>query len=109
MRPPTVFIMIFLASVLCIVATNQAVQAAERVVLLNVPGIDSLPAASKVQSVLRDLDGVIKVRTDLVAHTATLLFDDKAATLGKIRKTLKQAGFPARGQVKFLKLSIFET
>jgi copper chaperone CopZ len=109
MQTPKVLIMIFLASMLCIVATSQSAQAAERAVLLHVPGIDSLPAAAEVQSVLKDIDGVIHVRTDLVAHTATILFDDKNTTLGMIRKTLKKAKLPAQGQVKFLKLSIFET
>jgi len=98
-----------LASMLCLVAAGEGAQAAERAVLFHVPGINSLPAAAEVQAVLKDVDGVLKVRTDPMAHTATILFDDKAAPLGRIRKILKQAKFPVRGRVKFLPLAVFET
>jgi len=47
--------------------------------------------------------GVLKTKTDLEKHTATITFDDTKTSLEKIKEKLADDGYPVIGQPKWIK------
>ena len=49
------------------------------------------------------VDGFPNFETDTKNHTATVWFDDEKTDVSAIEKALADGGFPAEGEVQFLK------
>jgi copper chaperone CopZ len=100
---------IFLLSFFLVTVSYQNAIAECLAVRLTVPAIVSLETANEAASILKSIGGVIKVRASYKAHTAELFFHDEKISVKKIKTTLKKAGFPAKGKIKYIKISTFLT
>jgi len=46
---------------------------------------------------------VINIKTDIIAHSATVTFDDEKTGVEEMKETLKKGNYPVKGEPKFLK------
>ena len=100
-KKKVVFIIVLVA--IFILSAYQLVLAGQKTVKLKVPGCVWPGTAARVGSILKGVDGVSNFETDTKNHTATVWFDDEKTDVSAIEKALADGGFPAEGEVQFLK------
>jgi copper chaperone CopZ len=69
---------------------------------LKVPGIECATAGMKAVYAAQSVDGVTDAIDDMSNNTLTVIFDDGKADIDAIRKALREAGYPAEGEPRYL-------
>ena len=101
MKTKRLLVLIFLG-ILFLSIPYQKALAADRVVVLTVPGCVWSHTANRVRSILKSIDGVMNVKTDIIAHSATVSFNDEKTGVEEMKKALRKGNFPVKGEPEFL-------
>jgi mercuric ion binding protein len=87
----TIILSLSLASAM----TSGAALAATHTVALDVQNMTCAVCPITVKKALEHVSGVHRVSVDYASKTATVEFDDTAATADKLTKATKNAGYPS--------------
>lgn len=80
---------------LAFAVTSWAALAAPRTITLDVQNMTCAVCPLTVKKALEHVSGVQKVAVDYASKTATVQFDDTAATAEKLTEATKAAGYPS--------------
>jgi mercuric ion binding protein len=80
---------------LALPALSGTAQAATRTVTLDVQNMTCSVCPITVKKALEHVPGVQKVMVDYASKTATVAFDDAAATAAQLTEATKNAGYPS--------------
>lgn len=69
--------------------------AAQKTIMLSVPGMTCPVCPITVKKSLEKVSGVTAVKVELESHLATVTFDDTAASVEKLTKATAEAGYPS--------------
>ena len=72
---------------------NFTASAAERQVVLKVPGMNCAACPYIVSKALKQVGGVKSVKTSLAKRTAVVVYDDAKANLAQLTQATKSAGY----------------
>jgi mercuric ion binding protein len=76
-------------------ATSMPAAAAEKTVVLSVPGMNCAACPITVRKALQKVDGVRAVKATLEPPRATVTFDDAKTTPDALTKATTNAGYPS--------------
>jgi copper chaperone CopZ len=62
-----------------------------------------MSSARRIGAILRGVEGVIKVQTDIQTNEVTVTFDDTKASYDDIEEALTKKNYPPSGEPRFLK------
>ncbi|SDV51497.1 mercury resistance system periplasmic binding protein MerP [Chitinasiproducens palmae] len=78
-----------------LLVAGPAAHAAERVVVLTIPGMICATCPVTIKHALSRLDGVKKTNIDLEGKEAWVTFDDQKASVAALIRATTDAGYPA--------------
>lgn len=78
-----------------VAVTSGSALAASRTITLNVQNMTCAVCPITVKKALEHVSGVQQVKVDYANKTATVQFDDTAATADKLTEATKAAGYPS--------------
>ena len=81
---------------LLIFSTGGIAAGDEYTVRFTIPEIDSNDAAHRVASILKEIEGVFDVETNVLRRTATFTYEDMETETDEIERTLNKAGFSVK-------------
>lgn len=84
-----------LAFILALAVTSGAALAAPRTVTLDVQNMTCPVCPLTVKKALERIPGVQQITVDYAGKTATVRFDDAAATTDQLTEATKAAGYPS--------------
>ena len=77
-------------------AASQEVAANIQKVTLDVQGMTCTGCEYNVESALKQIDGVAKVKADFASHSAVVEFDPETATVDKMVEAVNKVGYKAK-------------
>lgn len=86
---------ILLSLSLALVVPSEAAQAETRKAILDVQNMTCAVCPITVKKALEHVSGVQQVTVDYASKTATVEFDDAAATAEQLTEATKNAGYPS--------------
>jgi mercuric ion binding protein len=78
-----------------VAATSQVSLAAQKTVVLSVPGMYCETCPITVRKSLEKVSGVEKVNTTYETKEAVVIFDDAKTSVDKLTEATKKAGYPS--------------
>ena len=62
-----------------------------------------MSSARRIRAILRNVDGVLKVQTDIQTNEITVTYDDSIASYDDIEEALTKKNYPPSGEPRYLK------
>jgi mercuric ion binding protein len=82
-------------ALLALAATSPPVAAAQKTVVLSVPGMNCAACPITVRKALQKVPGVAAVKATLSPPEAVVIFEDSAASVEQLMEATRNAGYPS--------------